>query len=126
MANSPLRDPIEGGFFRYAVQRDWSEPHYERMLSDNAQLLTRYTARGPLAAATAAGIASFLLEVLRLPPESRASGAFASAQDSESRGQRKHQHEHIEAGASPGHYLWSDAVPGEQKSGQPVEWRWDS
>ncbi len=79
MASSPLRDPVEGGFFRYAVQRDWSEPHYERMLSDNAQLLARYTARGPLAAGTAAGIAEFLLTVLRLP-----SGAFASAQDSES------------------------------------------
>jgi uncharacterized protein YyaL (SSP411 family) len=79
MASSPLRDPVEGGFFRYAVQRDWSEPHYERMLSDNAQLLARYTARGPLAAATVGGIADFLLEVLRLP-----SGAFASAQDSES------------------------------------------
>jgi len=74
---SPLRDPVEGGFFRYAVNRDWSEPHYERMLSDNAQLLARFAEgrrSGP-----AAGIAGFLLEVLRLP-----SGAFASAQDSES------------------------------------------
>lgn len=84
MASSPLRDAVEGGFFRYAVQRNWSEPHYERMLSDNAQLLARYTARGPLAAGTVAGIADFLLGVLRLPPESPASGAFASAQDSES------------------------------------------
>jgi uncharacterized protein YyaL (SSP411 family) len=79
MASSPLRDPVEGGFFRYAVQRDWSEPHYERMLSDNAQLLARYTARGPLAAGTVAGIADFLVNVLRVP-----GGAFASAQDSES------------------------------------------
>jgi uncharacterized protein YyaL (SSP411 family) len=77
MAESPLRDPIEGGFFRYAVQRDWSEPHYERMLSDNAQLLAICTALRD--EATAAGIAEFLLDVLRLP-----SGAFASAQDSES------------------------------------------
>ncbi|MDP9026367.1 MAG: DUF255 domain-containing protein, partial [Actinomycetota bacterium] len=84
MTSSPLRDPVEGGFFRYAVQRDWSEPHYERMLSDNAQLLARYTARGPLAVTTAAGIAGFLLDVLRLPSGSPASGAFASAQDSES------------------------------------------
>nr|BFF14874.1 hypothetical protein GCM10025699_61770 [Microbacterium flavescens] len=43
MAASPLRDPIEGGFFRYAVRRDWSEPHYERMLYDNAQLLLAYS-----------------------------------------------------------------------------------
>jgi len=77
LAGSPLRDPVEGGFFRYAVRRDWSEPHYERMLSDNAQLLDRFVAGGR--SGPAAGVADFLLDVLRLP-----SGAFASAQDSES------------------------------------------
>jgi uncharacterized protein YyaL (SSP411 family) len=76
MAASPLRDPVEGGFFRYAVHRDWSEPHYERMLTDNAQLLACYAAIGD--EATATGIAGFLLDVLRLP------GGFASGQDSES------------------------------------------
>jgi uncharacterized protein YyaL (SSP411 family) len=76
MAASPLRDPVEGGFFRYAVHRDWSEPHYERMLTDNAQLLACYAAVGDTATAT--GIAGFLLDVLRLP------GGFASGQDSES------------------------------------------
>jgi len=72
-----LRDRVEGGFFRYAVQRDWSEPHYERMLSDNAQLLDLATGFGD--EATADAVAGFLLDVLRLP-----GGAFASAQDSES------------------------------------------
>ncbi len=85
MAASGLRDPVEGGFFRYAVQRDWTEPHYERMLSDNAQLLAAYATLGaegdPDAAQTAEGLAAFLLDVLRLP---EAGGAFASAQDSES------------------------------------------
>ncbi|GHF23317.1 thioredoxin domain-containing protein [Pseudolysinimonas yzui] len=76
MAASPLRDAVEGGFFRYAVQRDWSEPHYERMLTDNAQLLACYAAIGD--AATASGIAGFLLDRLRV------SGGFASGQDSES------------------------------------------
>ncbi|MCU1514328.1 MAG: hypothetical protein JWO10_1418, partial [Microbacteriaceae bacterium] len=27
MQESGLRDPIEGGFFRYATRRDWTEPH---------------------------------------------------------------------------------------------------
>lgn len=76
-ATVALRDPVEGGFFRYAVRRDWTEPHYERMLSDNAQLLDLATAHGDEAGAAA--VAGFLLEVLRLP-----GGAFASAQDSES------------------------------------------
>jgi len=76
MAASPLRDAVEGGFFRYAVHRDWSEPHYERMLTDNAQLLACYAAIGD--EATATGIAEFLLGVLRVP------NGFASGQDSES------------------------------------------
>ncbi|MGT2426197.1 thioredoxin domain-containing protein [Amnibacterium kyonggiense] len=72
-----LRDPVEGGFFRYAVRRDWSEPHYERMLTDNALLLRAYAAAGDRATAT--GVVGFLRDVLR-----RAGGAFGSAQDSES------------------------------------------
>jgi len=42
MANSELYDSIEGAFFRYATRRDWSEPHYEKMLKLNAQLITNY------------------------------------------------------------------------------------
>lgn len=85
MAGSPLRDVVEGGFFRYSVNRDWSEPHYERMLYDNAQLLTAYSRAwqrdrsADWARDTATGIAGFLVKVLR-----RESGAFGSAQDSES------------------------------------------
>jgi uncharacterized protein len=77
MAASPLRDVVEGGFFRYATKRDWSDPHYERMLYDNALLLDAYSRVGDVR--TAEGIASFLLGVLRVPD-----GGFASAQDSES------------------------------------------
>ena len=85
MGASALRDPVEGGFFRYATRADWSEPHYERMLTDNAQLLS---ASAELARsfpaevapeAIARGIIRFLAETMQL-----AGGAFASAQDSES------------------------------------------
>ncbi|MFT4123378.1 MAG: thioredoxin domain-containing protein [Microbacteriaceae bacterium] len=77
MAASPLRDAVEGGFFRYATRADWSEPHYERMLYDNALLLAGYARAGRREPARQ--LAGFLLGVLRLP-----SGGFASAQDSES------------------------------------------
>jgi uncharacterized protein YyaL (SSP411 family) len=85
MAASELRDPVEGGFFRYATKRDWSEPHYERMLYDNALLLDSYAMLWAAdsscvwAREAAEGIVRFLVEVMQLP-----SGAFASAQDSES------------------------------------------
>ena len=84
MGASPLRDPLEGGFFRYAVNRDWSDPHYERMLYDNAQLLDLYTQAWKItgenwARLVAEGVAGFLTDVMQLPE-----GGFASAQDSES------------------------------------------
>jgi hypothetical protein len=73
---SPLLDPVEGGFFRYATQRDFSEPHYERMLYDNAGLLALYANAGM--ADTASGIVSFFRHQLLV------GGALGSAQDSES------------------------------------------
>ncbi|MEI5585547.1 MULTISPECIES: thioredoxin domain-containing protein [unclassified Agromyces] len=85
MGASPLRDPVEGGFFRYATQADWSDPHYERMLTDNALLLAVAAELGTGADAPtfteslADGLIDFLTERMQLP-----SGGFASAQDSES------------------------------------------
>jgi uncharacterized protein YyaL (SSP411 family) len=77
MAASPLRDAVDGGFFRYATRRDWSEPHYERMLTDNATLIdvSLDAGRDDLVRSTA----RFLTNVLQQP-----SGGFAAAQDSES------------------------------------------
>ena len=40
--NYNIFDPIEGGFHRYGVDRDWTPPHYEKMLYDNARLLKTY------------------------------------------------------------------------------------
>ena len=76
MAASPLRDPVDGGFFRYSTKRDWHDPHYERMLYDNAQLVAVYALAGR--AEVAEGVAHWLA-TMQLP-----GGGFASAQDSES------------------------------------------
>ncbi len=40
-----LQDHLGGGFFRYAVDAEWQIPHFEKMLYDNAQLLSLF-ARG--------------------------------------------------------------------------------
>ncbi|OUD87002.1 hypothetical protein BC477_03330 [Clavibacter michiganensis subsp. michiganensis] len=64
---SDLRDPVEGGFFRYSTRRDWSEPHYERMLYDNALLLDAYARAGD--EEVAAGIVAFLTGTLRRASE---------------------------------------------------------
>lgn len=35
---SGINDHLFGGFFRYTVDRKWRMPHFEKMLSDNAQI----------------------------------------------------------------------------------------
>jgi len=42
MARGGLYDQVGGGFFRYATTVDWSVPHYEKMVGDQAQLLLLY------------------------------------------------------------------------------------
>ncbi|MFQ5856140.1 MAG: DUF255 domain-containing protein [Anaerolineae bacterium] len=33
-----LYDPVEGGFFRYSVTADWTQPHFEKLLAPTATL----------------------------------------------------------------------------------------
>jgi len=42
MSMGGLYDQIGGGFARYAVDAEWMVPHFEKMLYDNAQLLSLY------------------------------------------------------------------------------------
>ncbi len=44
MGRGEVFDHEWGAFFRYATRRDWSEPHYEKMLEDNAHLLSNVLA----------------------------------------------------------------------------------
>jgi uncharacterized protein YyaL (SSP411 family) len=43
IATSGIIDHLEGGFYRYTVDPEWKIPHFEKMLYDNAQLLTLYS-----------------------------------------------------------------------------------
>lgn len=42
MAWGGLFDTVQGGFSRYSVDEQWHIPHFEKMLYDNAQLLSLY------------------------------------------------------------------------------------
>ncbi len=44
MADGGLYDHVGGGFHRYCVDRDWTVPHFEKMLYDNAELPRAYLA----------------------------------------------------------------------------------
>ena len=43
IAYGGIYDPIAGGFSRYAVDEKWHIPHFEKMLYDNAQLISIYS-----------------------------------------------------------------------------------
>jgi uncharacterized protein len=42
MGGGGMYDHVEGGWFRYSTTRDWSIPHFEKMLQDHAKLLVTY------------------------------------------------------------------------------------
>ena len=42
MANGGIYDQVGGGFSRYSVDEKWHVPHFEKMLYDNAQLVSVY------------------------------------------------------------------------------------
>ncbi|MCS0602430.1 thioredoxin domain-containing protein [Streptomyces sp. LP11] len=84
MARGGVYDQLGGGFARYSVDRDWTVPHFEKMLYDNALLCRVYAhlwrATGSeLAQRVALETADFLVRELRT-----AEGGFASALDADS------------------------------------------
>jgi hypothetical protein len=40
MINGGIYDPIDGGFSRYSTDSKWQVPHFEKMIYDNAQLIS--------------------------------------------------------------------------------------
>src|SRR5690625_1001341 len=97
MARGGLNDHVGGGFFRYTVDQAWRVPHFEKMLSDNAQLLGLYAEAAVRFDSaefreTALATAHFMDEELALP-----SGGYASSLNAEA------------AGVEGDFYLWERA-----------------
>ena len=43
ISSSGLNDFIDGGFYRYTVDNEWKIPHFEKMLYDQAQMISLYS-----------------------------------------------------------------------------------
>jgi uncharacterized protein YyaL (SSP411 family) len=86
MAAGGMYDLVGGGFHRYAVDRQWLVPHFEKMLYDNALLVPVYL-HGWLVTGNARyreiveETLEYMLRELGLPE-----GGFASAQDADTEG----------------------------------------
>ena len=81
-----IYDQIGGGFHRYAVDGEWTVPHFEKMLYDNAQLMGWYAELGVALGEkwteeVVAGIDRYLWRDLRVE-----GGGLGSAEDADSEG----------------------------------------
>ncbi|MCU4176837.1 thioredoxin domain-containing protein [Carboxylicivirga sp. N1Y90] len=86
MASGGIYDQAGGGFSRYSVDERWFAPHFEKMLYDNAQLLSLYsnaykTSGKKLYERIVEETFQFLQRELQSPE-----GAFYSALDADSEG----------------------------------------
>src|SRR5215470_13702558 len=84
MARGGMFDQLGGGFHRYSVDAMWHVPHFEKMLYDQAQLVSSYIdgvliSRDPILAGVARATCEYVLRDLKLPE-----AVFASAEDADS------------------------------------------
>jgi len=100
MAYGGIYDQIGGGFSRYSVDERWHIPHFEKMLYDNAQLVSIYSKaylqdKNELYKNVVEGILGFVNEEL-----SANNGAFYSSLDADS----KNENDELEEGVF---YSWT-------------------
>jgi len=87
MARSGTFDQLGFGFHRYATDREWRVPHFEKMLYDQALMLTAcveasQASGDPACADTARRIGTYMLRDLAAPE-----GGFYAAENAESEGE---------------------------------------
>ena len=87
MASGGIRDHLAGGFHRYTVERTWLVPHFEKMLYDNALLISLYAEAAavldePAYARVADDSLEFMIGYMRADE-----GAFFASFDADSGGE---------------------------------------
>lgn len=111
MDRGGLRDQVGGGFHRYCVDRDWTVPHFEKLLVDNALLLGAYARASvvlgePAWAETCESIVGWLEREMRVGP------AYAASLDADTG---------HEEGTT---YTWTPGEVEAELGGQAEAWCW--
>lgn len=87
IANSGMVDHVDGGVFRYSTDRSWTIPHFEKMLYDNALLMSVFSKaymahKDESYKSIIRGIHTYIQNSLKIDNE-----LFAASQDAESENQ---------------------------------------
>ena len=113
MAEGGIFDQLGGGFCRYSVDAQWSIPHFEKMLYDNAALLALYADAAlaldePAFAEVARAVVGWMTREMRAQD-----GAFYSSLDADSEGEegRFYVWTREEARAALSEDEWAAAAP---------------
>ncbi|MGB5170513.1 MAG: thioredoxin domain-containing protein [Eudoraea sp.] len=101
MAYGGIYDQLAGGFSRYSVDERWHVPHFEKMLYDNAQLISLYAkafaqSQNPLYKTVVEETIHFIRTELMAP-----TSAFYSSLDADS----LNEENELEEGA---YYVWTE------------------
>ncbi|WP_251330154.1 thioredoxin domain-containing protein [Haloplanus pelagicus] len=121
MATGGLYDHVGGGFHRYATDREWTVPHFEKMLYDNAELPRVYLLAAQVTGAdryarVAQETIAFLERELRHPQ-----GGFFSTLDAQSRPPASRTDADDPEDAEGAFYVWTPDEVHEAMAGVDVE-----
>ncbi|HEX9547996.1 MAG TPA: thioredoxin domain-containing protein [Acidimicrobiales bacterium] len=128
MASGGIYDHVGGGFARYATDRAWLVPHFEKMLYDNAQLVLLYLHAWQLTGLERyRQVVEETIGYLLRPPMRLPGGAIHSAEDADSEGVegKFYVWEHEEATRVGGDeaVAWYGVAPAGNWEGHNILWR---